>query len=214
MENFVASYETKKLVKKGKRTRTESEEVAYPIEAENYQDALDQACSVLGYLRDANGERWRLDQLIPKESCNEYLLKKLHPIPDDSCLYSHQDKFYHSKHTYELMKVEGTRLLGLEDDGRTGGYGALVRNMDTGEMNFACTNGICYSNQEILDMRPKYYIEAGFLWHPVYFPYTDDGGIDFTYYILSDAILAFPIQFNGHDAYDKQIGWIKEQEGL
>ena len=37
------------------------------------------------------------------------------------------------KHKYEQTVIEGTRLLGIKDDKRSGSYGSYVRIVDTGK---------------------------------------------------------------------------------
>ena len=130
--------------------------------------------------------------------------------------------YYKPKHEYEQMIIEGTRLLGHRSDSRSNGYGSYVRLKDTGETCYACCNGQFFEHEEtqrMVDAVAKRMLKGhhqtdAFPWKPIVFPYTENGEIDFGYFIRSNYILAFPIQFWGHESYDRQIEWIKKREGI
>ena len=131
-------------------------------------------------------------------------------------------KYYQPKHEYEQMIIEGTRLLEIKDDGRSGGYGSYVRMKDTGETCFACPNGQFFRHEETQRLIAKvaaHYLKGhhptdAFSWKPIVFPYTENGEIDFGDFIFGNRILAFPTIFWGHESYDKQIAWIMKREGV
>lgn len=135
------------------------------------------------------------------------------------------ESYYTPKHQYEMMVIEGTRLLGLPDKNNNCAYGSYVRVKDTGETCFAAGNGLFFDHKEtqrMVDAKAKrmlkgYHQTDTFVWHPIVFPYIEVDGkrmVDFAYYIRSNNILNFPMQFWGHESYDKQIQWIIEREGL
>ena len=124
------------------------------------------------------------------------------------------------KHSYEQMIIEGTRLLGIKDDGRSSGYGSYVRVTDTGETCYACANGKFFDHEEtrkMVDavakkMQKGHRQTDSFSWKPIEFPIAEDGAIDYWNFIFSNLFLSFPIKFWGCESYLKQIEWIKERE--
>lgn len=175
---------------------------SYLIRAEDMLSALSQACS----MRSSLGESWEIDQLFPVDEA------EVPNIP--SMEATETDGYYKPKHLYQVMIVEGTRLLNIKPNSKNNSYGSLLRNADSGEMCFASPDGVFYSHKEVKKLRQKYFPEDLFPWHPVYFPITTDGKIDLTHYITCRYQLTFPMQFWGHESYDKQVEWLGKQEGL
>lgn len=173
------------------------------IRAEDVLSALSQACS----MRSSLGESWEIDQLFPVDEA------EVPNIPFMEATAS-EASYYFPKHFYQVMIVEGTRLLNIKQNGKNNSYGSLLRNADSGEMCYACPDGEFYDHKQIKKLRQKYFPEEIFPWHPVYFPITADGKVDLTHYITCRYQLTFPMQFWGHESYDQQIEWLAKQEGL
>jgi hypothetical protein len=176
------------------------------IRADNILDALDKACGKMSEL----GESWEIDQLFPVDEAETPNI----PFMNGENEANRENKFYHPKHFYQVMVVEGTRLLNVKQNGKNNSYGSLLRNVDTGETCFASPDGVFYDHKQIKKLRQKYFPEEIFPWHPVYFPLTADGKVDLTHYITCRYQLTFPMQFWGHESYDKQVEWLAKQEGL
>ena len=89
------------------------------------------------------------------------------------------------KHRYEQMVIEGTRLLGIKDDKRSGSYGSYVRIVDTGETCYACANGRFFDHEEtqkMVDavarkMLKGHHQTDGFPWKPINFSLKEDGSV-------------------------------------
>lgn len=190
----------------GKKVKT-SERV-FSVDAQSYHDALYR----LAPIRDWLGAGWTFDQL----SDTEFRMRDAENCP--ALDEKFQNLYYEAKHDYQLMLIEGTRLLGLRDDGKTPGYGAYLRVMDMGETCYACMNGKFYEHDEVERLAnkqatPLYDPRTVFQWAPVLFPYKD-GLVDMTHYLLSDFRLAFPIQLWNPPSMDEQIKWIMKLEGM
>ena len=178
---------------------------SYLIRAQNVLVALDRACA----MRTKLGKGWEISQLFPVDEAEAPSLSLL--PTGEAC---EPDRYYHPKHFYQVMIVEGTRLLNIKSNGRSNSYGSLLRNEDTGEMCYACADGQFFNHKQIQRLRQKYFHEEIFTWHPVYFPITKEGKIDVSHFIRSRYQLTFPMQFWGHDSYDRQVEWLSKQEGL
>jgi hypothetical protein len=175
---------------------------SYLIRAEDVLSALSQACS----MRSSLGGSWEIDQLFPVDEAE---------VPNIPFMEATDSEgYYQPKHFYQVMIVEGTRLLNIKQNGKNNSYGSLLRNADSGETCFASPDGVFYDHKQIKKLRQKYFPEDLFPWHPVYFPITADGRIDLTHYITSRYQLTFPMQFWGHESYDKQVEWLAKQEGF
>lgn len=175
---------------------------SYLIRTENVLAALSQACS----MRSSLGGSWEIDQLFPVDEAE---------VPNIPFMEATEtDGYYQPKHFYQVMIVEGTRLLNIKQNGKNNSYGSLLRNADSGEMCYACPDGEFYDDKQVRKLKQKCFPEDLFPWHPVYFPITADGKIDITHFITSRYQLTFPMQFWGHESYDKQVEWLVKQEGL
>lgn len=180
------------------------------VPEKSYADALMAAAPILDWLNDTvTSCAWRFFYLHAVEESDVPSAEPMLNLPE-----KYQNRYYRAKHCYGVRAVEGTRLLNLKDDGRTGGYGAQLINYDTDETCYACTNGKFYTHQDILRMKPSWFPENSFPYHPVVFPYMEDGKINLSHYIASNTLFAFPIQFWCHESYDRQLEWLSEQEGL
>lgn len=214
MPHFCARFRTENIGKTAKKTNKAMSAVKiqnYLVDAEDYHAALDQVAPMRNYLEDTTGSIWLFDQLFPVNA-NE--TPTLAPLPDLGPQY--RGLYYHSKYAYQLMIVEGTRLLDIPSDkqGRALSYGAWVKNLDTGEMTYACPNGEFFTHQQVQAKRQKYFPDSAFVWHPIFFPLVGTDTVDFAFYITSRYMLTFPTQFWGHASYDEQINWIMTQEGF
>ena len=124
------------------------------------------------------------------------------------------------KHKYEQMVIDGTRLLGVKDDKKSGSYGSYVRIVETGETCYACANGKFFNHEEtqkMVDavarkMLKGHHQTDGFPWKPISFPLKEDGSVDYGHFIFSNPLLSFPMRFWGNESYLKQIAWIEEKE--
>ena len=178
---------------------------SYLIRSEDVLSALSQACS----MRSSLGESWEIDQIFPVDEAE---VPNIRLLPERSG--QGDASYYQPKHFYQVMIVEGTRLLNIKQNGKNNSYGSLLRNADSGEMCYACPDGEFYDHKQIKKLRQKYFPEEIFPWHPVYFPITADGKVDLTHYITCRYQLTFPMQFWGHESYDQQIEWLAKQEGF
>ncbi len=200
MPYFVAKYKEEK----GKKKKT------FLISEPDILSALNKACELRSHLNSSEDAALEIDQLFPVGAGEtpDVLPMPSFPMPSKS-------RYYYPKHFYQVMIVEGTRLLNIKQNGKNTSYGSLLKNADTGEMCYACPDGQFFDHEQVLAKRQKYFSEDTFIWHPVYFPLMiEDGKIDLTYYITSRYLLTFPIQFWGHESYDQQIAWLIQQEGL
>lgn len=134
------------------------------------------------------------------------------------------ESYYTPKHEYEMMVIEGTRLLGLPNENNNCAYGSYVRVKDTGETCYASANGQFFEHKETqrrINLVAKRMLKGfhptdTFIWRPIVFPYVEKDGqmtVDFLYYIRSNNTLNFPAQFMGYESYERQVQWIKEREG-
>ena len=191
----------------------------FMMNAESYHNALRAFSFLIPFLQDAENLGWRLMKITEEHPGEDTVFS---PVPPN--LKEYKPCFYDAAHDYDYMIIEGTRLLGLKDDGKSSAYGAYVRNKNTGAMSYACANGTFFTHGQILSALDKIHKRApgydptdSYVWHPILFPYTQDAEepqINFAYYLASEPILSFPMQFWGHESYDKQIKWIAEQEGM
>lgn len=211
-----------------KKRRGEFEYACYFMEAGSYHDAMKVFGPLRSYIRDQRGDGWNLDYV--SETPETRFSYQAIPQIDDKYF----DMYYEPVHDYEVMSIEGTRLLELKSDGKADNYGAYVRNRDTGETSYACANGQFFTHDEIqMAMKkihkraPKYDPTAPFRWKPILFPYTEAKSADSPFsearqepcvdlgdYVKTTISFAFPIQFWGHESYDKQLLWLMKQEGL
>lgn len=178
----------------------------YRTEKPSYHAALYDVAPLAVWFNDTETNTWRLNRLTdaPFENITHY--EKTTPRPP-----AYEGKYYEPLNDYAYMVIEGSRLLGIRENG----YGAYVKNLDTGETCYACANGQFFLHEQIEDALRKlpYDPTASFQWHPVLFP-CEGALINFADYVLSDPILSFPVRLNGHGSYDAQIEWIQRQEGL
>ena len=203
------SFEVKdKRGKSGMRFRNQY----YRLEKSSYHEALMSIARMIPYLYDQRGETWTLRTLSEQEPPQP-------PLDLLTYLPNYEDRFYDSAHDYEYMVIERCRLLGLPLGSEENLYGAYVRNRDTGATSFACPHHEFVTHGQIEKALSKMQHDprTGFIWHPILFPYTQKEGepcVNLSYYVLSDPVLSFPIQFFEHNAYNRQIQWIADQEGL
>lgn len=181
----------------------------------SYHEALMRFSLIIPFLQDTDNVGWRLMSISEQSPGLDIVI---HPFPPN--LDEYKSCFYNAAHDYDYMVIEGTRLLELKDDGKSNAYGAYVRNRNTGATSYACANGMFFTHGQILNALDKIHKRApsydptdAYVWHPILFPMKDDK-VNFAYYLASEPILSFPMQFWGHESYDKQIKWIVEQEGL
>lgn len=211
--------------KKG-RKKTPDRETAfwcYEVPAEDYHHAVLSVAPVYDWLMDSekvqNLSLWEV-----KDAPNTRFADApygYNPLPELGAEY--EDRYYDSRYDYELMIIEPYRLLGLNgNDEENNGYGAYVRNIQTGESTFAAPHGRFYTHDEVQagikrasqgNFRPT----DSFRWEPILFPCRVADGVktvSIAHYVTSSFQLAFPISYWGHEAYDKQAQWIAAQEGI
>lgn len=191
----------------------------YRTSNETYHGALQTFSRLIPFIQDTEGVGFRLVQVNEHAPSEQFVI---HPMPPDLSEYA--PCFYDATNDYDYMVIEGTRLLGIPDDGKSSAYGSYVVNRKTGASSYACANGKFFTHGQILSAfrglhkrNPAYDPTESFAWHPIIFPYEKEPGeprINFAYYLASEPILAFPMQFWGHESYDRQIRWLAEQEGL
>lgn len=190
-----------------KYTAPKKKEKKYLILEENERAAFNKACPMRSYLIGAESVDWELSNLFPVDDSTEAEL--LPKIPKE-----YGRLYYPAKYYYKVMIVEGTRLLDIKDDKRSSSYGTLLRNQDTGETTYACANGEFFPHEEVMKKKRLYFDETVFPWQPVVFPFAEKDTVDLSHYITSHFQLAYPMQFWGHESYDRQIEWLAKQEGL
>ena len=199
------------------RTVREIIDKTFSVDAPSYHEAAKALAPVRNWLDDTESAKgWELSRITEEPQQNSS------PIPELGEEYA--NLYYEPRYDYELMVIEGTRLLELKDTNNASAYGAYVRNKQTGETSFASPNGTFFTHGEVtaaLDRihkrAPKYDPTATFVWRPILFPYIKKDGeptIDMTYYVMGNDILSFPAQLLSQAGYQEQAEWIASQEGL
>ena len=178
----------------------------FRTEKPSYHAALYDVAPLVAWFNDTENSVWRLNRLSDAAFENIARYDETMPRPME-----YEGKFYEAFNDYAYMAIEGSRLLGIKENG----YGAYVKNLSTGETCYACANGKFFVHEQFEDKLRNlpYDPIASFQWHPILFP-CEGALINFADYILSDTVLSFPIRFNGHESYDQQIEWLRRQEGM